>query len=66
MIVLNKTIEIQNKMLAHSLNLDENELVNVINEYTKALDLLDEYDHQCLVKPKGNETFYQLQYDECS
>ncbi len=44
--VLNKTISIQNKMLASTLNIDEEELVNVIEEYTKALDLLDDYDHQ--------------------
>ncbi len=49
--VLNKTIEIQNKMLASSLNIDQKALVNVIEKYTKALDLLDDYDHQCLVKP---------------
>jgi len=65
LIALNKTIEVQNKMLAFSLNVDEQALINVIAEYTKALDLLDEYDHQCLVKPKGNETVYRLEYDEC-
>ena len=44
---LNKTIEIQNKMLASSLNIEQEALVNVIEEYTKALNLLDNYDHQC-------------------
>lgn len=43
--VLNKTIEVQNKMLASSLNIDQEALVNVIEEYTKALDLLDDYNH---------------------
>lgn len=51
--VLNKTISIQNKMLESTLNIDEEELVNVIDEYTKALDLLDDYDHQRITKPKG-------------
>lgn len=63
--VLNKTIEVQNKMLASSLNIDQEALVNVIEKYTKALDLLDDYDHQCLVKPKGNETLYKLSYPDC-
>lgn len=63
--VLNKTIEVQNKMLASSLNIDQEALVNVIEKYTKALDLLDDYDHQCLVKPKGNETLYKLPYSDC-
>lgn len=63
--VLNKTIEIQNKMLASSLNIEQEALVNVIEEYTKALDLLDNYDHQCLIKPKGNESIYKLTYSDC-
>lgn len=62
---LNKTIEIQNKMLASSLNIEQEALVNVIKEYTKALDLLDNYDHQCLIKPKGNESIYKLTYSDC-
>ena len=61
---LNKTIEIQNKMLAHSLEIGEKELSKVINEYTKALDLLDNYDHQTLAKPKGNNGDYVLTYKE--
>lgn len=63
--VLNKTIEVQNKMLASSLNIDQETLVNVIEKYTKALDLLDNYDHQCLIKPKGKETIYELTYFDC-
>lgn len=62
---LNKTIEIQSKMLSSSLNIDETSLVNVISEYTKALDLLDNYDHQCVLKPNGRKTVYRLEYDEC-
>ena len=61
---LNKTIDIQNRMLAYSLNIDKEELSKVINEYTKALDLLDNYDHQTLVKPKGNQTTYVMSYEE--
>lgn len=62
---LNKTIEIQNKMLASSLDIDQETLVDVINQYTTALDILDDYDHQCLQKPKGNKTVYVLDYEEC-
>ena len=61
---LNKTIDIQNRMLAYSLNIDKEELAKVINEYTRALDLLDNYDHQTLVKPKGNQTTYVMSYEE--
>lgn len=62
--VLNKTIDIQNRMLAYSLNIDKEELAKVINEYTKALDLLDNYDHQTLPKPKGEKSSCVLTYEE--
>ena len=61
---LNKTIDIQNRMLAYSLNIDKEELAKVINEYTRALDLLDNYDHQTLVKPNGEKALYVMSYQE--
>lgn len=61
---LGKTIDIQNRMLAYSLNIDRDELAKVINEYTRALDLLDNYDHQTLEKPKGQKTEYVMTYEE--
>ena len=61
---LNKTINIQTKMLAYSLNIDKEELAKVINEYTRALDLLDNYDHQTLAKPKGEKSAYVMSYQE--
>ena len=61
---LNKTIDIQSRMLAYSLNIDKEELSKVINEYTKALDLLDDYDHQTLPKPKGEAPSYIMTYQE--
>jgi prophage maintenance system killer protein len=61
---LNKTIDIQNRMLAYSLDIDKEELAKVINGYTKALDLLDSYDHHALEKPKGSESNYVMTYEE--
>ena len=61
---LNKTIDIQTKMLSYALDIDKEELLKVINGYTKALDLLDDYDHQTLVKPKGTTSDYVLTYEE--
>ena len=61
---LNKTVEIQTRMLSHALDIDSEELTKVINEYTRALDLLDNYDHQTLAKPKGNACEYALTYKE--
>lgn len=41
------------------------QLAEVINTYSRALDLLDDYDHQRLSKPQGTPTLYRLQYEEC-
>lgn len=65
MLALNKTIEIQNKMLANTLDMETNELENIIKLYTNALVLLDNYDHQCVDKPIGNKAEYILTYNEC-
>ena len=65
MLALNKTIEIQNKMLANTLDVETSELKNIIDLYTNALTLLDNYDHQCVSKPNGNKAAYILNYDEC-
>lgn len=61
---LNKVVDIQNRMLSYSLNIDREELSKVINEYTRALDLLDSYDHQTLEKPKGSKSNYVMTYEE--
>ena len=61
---LNKTIDIQNRMLSYALDIDKAELLKVIDGYTKALDLLDDYDHQTLSKPKGTISDYVLTYEE--
>ena len=61
---LNKTIDIQNRMLSYALDIDKEELFKVIDGYTKALDLLDDYDHQTLAKPKGTISDYVLTYEE--
>lgn len=62
---LNKTIEIQSKMLASALELEGEDVYKVVIEYTKALELLDDYDHQSLNRPEGNDTLYRLSYEEC-
>lgn len=45
--------------------LDAKQVLSVIESYGTALELLDQYDHQTMVKPRGNETTYVLTYDEC-
>lgn len=46
-------------------SLDAKQVLNVIERYSVALDLLDEYDHQTMKRPKGNQAIYVLTYEEC-
>lgn len=62
---LNRTVEIQSRIIASALEIDEKEVLNVIQAYADALTLLDNYDHGCIEKPDGNDTIYRLSYDEC-
>ncbi len=41
------------------------EILNVINEYSKALDLLDDYDHRTIKKVKGQNCEKVITYEEC-
>ena len=45
--------------------LDSQQVLNVIQKYSKALELLDSYDHQTMKRPKGNAATYELTYEEC-
>lgn len=62
---LHKTVEIQTRILASTLKLDEKEVLNVIETYANALSLLDDYDHGLLSKPEGTDFIYRLSYQEC-
>ena len=44
---------------------DAKEVLKVIGNYSKALDLLDNYDHRCINKPKGINSDIKISYDEC-
>ena len=45
--------------------LDAQQVLSVVESYSSALDMLDDYDHQTMVKPKGNKAIYTLSYEEC-
>ena len=65
--VLNKVVEIQSNIIADVLELDSKEVFDIIQKYTQALELLDDYDHQIVQKPKiSNEKAYQLTFNECN
>ena len=62
---LQKTVEIQAKMLATAIEGDSDEVLKAVNLYTQALTLLDLYDHQSLEKPEGNKPIYRITYTDC-
>lgn len=64
---LKKVISLQEKVLSeYQLKSDETEgLITVIAKYSKALDILDDYDHQRLLMPEtGSEAVFQIHYPE--
>ena len=62
---LQRTVSIQTKMLASTLEVEETEVLKAVNLYTEALMLLDQYDHQSINKPEGNKPIYRITYEEC-
>ena len=62
---LDRTVKIQSRIIASTLELDEKEVLNVVEAYADALSMLDDYDHGCLTKPDGKDTVYRLSYEEC-
>ena len=62
---LDRTVKIQSRIIASTLELDEKAVLNVVETYADALTMLDDYDHGCLEKPNGKDTIYRLSYEEC-
>lgn len=60
-----KLIDIANRIDEELENKDAKEILKVIGNYSKALDLLDDYDHRTLVKPKGNDSKKRIKYNDC-
>lgn len=46
-------------------SLDGKQILSVIEKYSDALEMLDSYDHQTMIRPKGNPATYTLDYEEC-
>ena len=60
-----KIIDIANRIDEHLEGDDAKEILKVIGGYSKALDLLDDYDHRTLKKIKGNTDERMIKYDDC-
>ena len=58
-------IDIANRMDDRLKANDAKEILRVIGDYSKALNLLDDYDHRTLKKVKGNNSELKIEYKEC-
>ena len=60
-----KLIDIAGR-IDQKLNGDEaQEIIKVINNYSNALNLLDDYDHKTVSKPKGTNSNDKINYTDC-
>ena len=41
------------------------EIIKIINDYSNALNLLDDYDHKRIIKPKGTINNDKITYEDC-
>ncbi len=52
--------------IEHELSGDEaQDIIKVINEYSNALGLLDDYDHKSVSKPNGTKNSNKITYENC-
>ena len=60
-----KLIDIANRIDNELKGNEAMEIIKVINDYSTALDLLDDYDHKRISKPSGNIDDKIITYEEC-
>lgn len=58
-------IDIANRIDERLGNSDAKEILKVIGTYSKALDLLDDYDYRTMNRPKGKNSKKQIKHDDC-
>lgn len=63
--ILQKTVDIQSRMLSGAIDVEQADILKAVKLYSRALELLDNYDHQRLEKPKGDSPVYRITYEEC-
>lgn len=60
-----KLIDIAGRIDQELKGSEAQEIIKVISSYTIALDLLDDYDHKTVSKPKGTTSYNLIKYDDC-
>lgn len=59
---LSQIVQVMKRVEHH---LDSAQILDVVQQYTAALDLLDDYDHGRLATPSSSADVYRLSYEEC-
>ena len=60
-----KLIDIAGRIDTELKGSEAQEIIKVINNYSNALNLLDDYDHKRITKPKGTKNNKQVTYEDC-
>lgn len=60
-----KLIDIAGRIEHELKGTEAQDIIKVINNYSNALNLLDDYDHKTMTKPKGTSSIEQIKYEDC-
>ena len=60
-----KLIDIAGRIDHELKGTEAQDIIKVINNYSSALNLLDDYDHKTMTKPKGTSSNEQIKYEDC-
>ncbi len=60
-----KLIDIAGRIDTELKGSEAQEIIKVINNYSNALNLLDDYDHKRITKPNGTKNNKQITYEDC-
>ena len=60
-----KLIDIAGRINNELKGTEAQEIIKVINNYSNALNLLDDYDHKRITKPSGTKNNKQITYEDC-
>ncbi len=60
-----KLIDIASRIDNELMSSGAKEIIKVINNYSNALNLLEDYDHRKIIKPKGTISENKITYEDC-
>ncbi len=60
-----KLIDIAGRIDTELKGTEAQEIIKVINNYSNALNLLDDYDHKRITKPNGTKNNKKITYEDC-